>query len=81
MGLLVNWLVEGWKHSAHPMCAIQFNGGTVQQYGVGKGEVFSILDLLIATSPQFIARVYFVRTQENHLKGFRLSHQCTLADA
>jgi hypothetical protein len=43
--LLVSWLVEGWKHGTHPMCALQFNGKTVQQYGVGEGEVFSILDL------------------------------------
>jgi hypothetical protein len=45
VGLWVSWVVEGWKHGTHPMCAIQFNSGTAQQYGIGEGEVFSILDL------------------------------------
>jgi hypothetical protein len=36
---------------------------------------------LIPTSSQYIDRVFLYLTQENHLKGFRLSHQGTLAGA
>ncbi len=31
--------------SSAPCFSIKINMGTVQQYGVGEGEVFSILDL------------------------------------
>jgi hypothetical protein len=31
--------------SSAPFFSIRINMGTVQQYGVGEGEVFSILDL------------------------------------
>jgi hypothetical protein len=34
---------------------------------------------LIPMSPQYIDRVFLYLTQKNHLKGFRLSHWCTLA--
>jgi hypothetical protein len=65
------------------MCAILFNGGTVQQWGVGEGGDFLYFRSLIYTSPQYIDRVYFVLylAQKNHLKGFRLSHWRTLAVA
>ena len=43
--LWVSWVVEGWKHGAHPMCTIRVNGGTEQLYGIGEEGVFSILDL------------------------------------
>jgi hypothetical protein len=36
---------------------------------------------LIPTSPQCIDRVFLYPKQKNHLKGFRLSHWCTLAVA
>jgi hypothetical protein len=45
VGLWVSWIVEGWKHGAHPMCTIRVNGGTEQLYGIGEEGVFSILDL------------------------------------
>jgi hypothetical protein len=31
VGLGVSWVVRGWKNGTHQMCAILFNGGTVQQ--------------------------------------------------
>jgi hypothetical protein len=57
--------------------SIKINMGTVQQYAVGDGEVFSILDL--SFQRQYIAGVFSVPYAEKHREGFRLSHWCTLA--
>jgi hypothetical protein len=60
VGLVVSWVVRGWKDGAHPMCAILFKGGTVQQCRVGEGGSFLYFRSLIPTSPQYIARVIFI---------------------
>ena len=60
VGLGVSWVVRGWKDGAHPMCAILFNGWTVQQCCVGEEGSFFYFRSLIPMSPQYIARVFFV---------------------
>jgi hypothetical protein len=60
VGLGVSWVVRGWKDGTPLMCAILFKGGAVQQRGVGEGGGFLYFRSLIPTSPQYIARVFFV---------------------
>jgi hypothetical protein len=40
VGFGVSWVVRGWKDGAHSMCTILFNGGIVQQSGIGESGGF-----------------------------------------
>ncbi len=51
VGLWVSWDVRGWKDGGHPMCAILFNGGTIQWSGVRESGGFLYFRSLIPTSP------------------------------